>query len=102
MLRGPNQWPKEELLPGFQKAFTKYMDQMTALSTDFTSLIAEAIGLPANSFEKYFEASGESASGTRRQDKLKIVKYPDLAVLGEHGSSGQGGMRAGFTPFCYY
>ncbi|RPB04401.1 Clavaminate synthase-like protein [Choiromyces venosus 120613-1] len=90
MLRGPNHWPKEELLPGFRKAFTEYMNQMTELSTNFTSLVAEAIGLPANSFEKYFDASEDSASGTKRQDKLKIVKYPDLGELGEQVVGSQG------------
>jgi hypothetical protein len=67
---------------------------MTALSSGFTSLVAEAIGLPADSFDKYFEASGESASGTKRQDKLKIAKYPHASDLGKQGS-GQGGTRIG-------
>lgn len=62
---------------------------MTTLSTDFLSLIAQAIGLPKESFEKYFEGVGESESGTERQDKIKLVKYPDLAELGTEG--GQGG-----------
>ncbi|KAB8304820.1 hypothetical protein EYC80_004161 [Monilinia laxa] len=37
-------------------------------------LIAEAIGLPANAFERFFDAD--------QQHKLKVVKYPDLKELG--------------------
>lgn len=47
---------------------------MGHISIFFTSLIAEAIGLPAHAFNKYFD--------TDQQHKLKIVKYPDLAELG--------------------
>ncbi|KAF8544348.1 hypothetical protein BDD12DRAFT_985583 [Trichophaea hybrida] len=106
-LRGPNQWPNEELIPGFRKTIEEYIARMTDLSTEFTSLvrllygnevtywltvtqIAEAIGLPTNAFERFFEGIGESESGTKRQDKLKLVKYPDLEELGVEGESAQG------------
>ncbi|KAF8243386.1 Clavaminate synthase-like protein [Wilcoxina mikolae CBS 423.85] len=89
-LRGPNQWPNEELIPGFRKTIEEYIARMTDLSTEFTSLIAEAIGLPTNAFERFFEGIGESESGTQRQDKLKLVKYPDLEELGVEGESAQG------------
>ncbi|PWW76457.1 Clavaminate synthase-like protein [Tuber magnatum] len=102
MLRGPNHWPKEELLPGFRKTFVEYMNQMAELSTNFTSLVAEAIGLPADSFEKYYDASDESASGTKRQDKLKIVKYPDSGELGEQATGRQGGEGIGLSTFNSY
>lgn len=80
-------------MPGFRKTFTEYMNQMTELSTKFASLVAEAIGLPADSFEKYFDSSEESASGTKRQDRMKIIKYPDLGELGEQATGSQGGER---------
>lgn len=70
---------------------------MTALSTDFLGLIAQAIGLPKESFEKYYDGVGESESGTERQDKVKIVKYPDLAELGAEG--GQGGGYLSYSRF---
>lgn len=54
---------------------------MGTISLFFTSLIAEAIGLKPDAFEKYFDAD--------QQHKLKIVKYPDLAELGIDGV-GQG------------
>lgn len=96
-LRGPNQWPDEVLIPGFRKTYSAYIKAMTALSTDFLSLVAQAIGLPKESFEKYFEGVGESESGTERQDKIKIVKYPDLAELGTEG--GQGGEYRSYYRF---
>lgn len=47
---------------------------MGVISVYFTTLIAEAIGLKPNAFDKYFEKD--------QQHKLKIVKYPDLKELG--------------------
>src|SRR3954465_148370 len=54
-LVAPNQWPAEELLPSFRPVFTDYMKRMAAISMEFTSLIAEAIELPADAFDKYFD-----------------------------------------------
>ncbi|KAF4784542.1 2OG-Fe(II)oxygenase superfamily protein [Colletotrichum scovillei] len=73
-LLAPNQWPSESALPGFRATFTEYMNRMGQISIAFTSLIAEAIKLPADAFNKYFDAN--------QQHKLKIVKYPDLQELG--------------------
>ncbi|KAK1528880.1 2OG-Fe(II)oxygenase superfamily protein [Colletotrichum costaricense] len=73
-LLAPNQWPSESALPGFRATFSEYMDRMGQISIAFTSLIAEAIKLPADAFNKYFDAN--------QQHKLKIVKYPDLQELG--------------------
>lgn len=82
-LRAPNQWPSESVLPGFRAAFTDYMDRMGRMSIYFTSLIAEAIGLPAAAFERYFDED--------QQHKLKIVKYPDVGELYGGGGGGAGG-----------
>lgn len=73
-LLAPNQWPSSKLMPDFQPVYSEYISRMGEISIFFTSLIAEAIGLPATSFNKYFSAD--------QQHKLKIVKYPDLAELG--------------------
>ncbi|CAG9989931.1 unnamed protein product, partial [Clonostachys byssicola] len=80
-LHGPNQWPAEEVIPGFRSAYTEYMRRMGDMSIYFTSLIAEAILLPRTAFDKYFDAD--------QHHKLKIVKYPDLGELGKEGQ-GQG------------
>ncbi|KAK5992779.1 2-oxoglutarate-dependent dioxygenase [Cladobotryum mycophilum] len=73
-LFAPNQWPSEESAPGFRSTYTDYIRRMGEVSMYFTSLIAEAIKLPPNAFEKYFDEDP--------QFKLKIVKYPDLTELG--------------------
>ncbi|PHH67017.1 hypothetical protein CDD81_4412 [Ophiocordyceps australis] len=66
----PNQWPAEEFVPGFRQTFSDYMKRMGKVSMQFTSLIAEALELPADAFDKYFDQ--------KQQHKIKIVKYPDL------------------------
>jgi len=71
-LLAPNQWPKSELMPKFRSTYEEYMRQMSDVSTRFTSLIAESIGLPANAFDRFFDED--------QQHKLKIVKYPDNGV----------------------
>ncbi|KAF7934364.1 hypothetical protein BELL_0524g00040 [Botrytis elliptica] len=73
-LLAPNLWPSPTYLPNFRPVFESYIKQMGDISIFFTSLIAEAIGLPANAFERYFD--------TDQQHKLKVVKYPDLKELG--------------------
>ena len=46
---------------------------MSKLSTDFTSLIAEALHLDRTAFDRFFDKD--------QQHKLKIVKYPDAGKL---------------------
>ncbi|KAK4193453.1 hypothetical protein QBC35DRAFT_481641 [Podospora australis] len=86
-LLAPNQWPSPEVLPNFRPVFTEYMKRMGKISIDFTSLIAEAIELPADAFNKYFDGNGET-----QQHKLKIVKYPDVGFLGGNGKEGNQGV----------
>ncbi|KAK3943698.1 hypothetical protein QBC46DRAFT_376852 [Diplogelasinospora grovesii] len=86
-LLAPNQWPSESVLPGFREVFAEYMARMGAVSVYFTSLIAEAIELPADAFDKYFEAPVE-----KQQHKLKIVKYPDVSTLSGAGRDGNQGV----------
>ncbi|KAI1119220.1 hypothetical protein F5Y14DRAFT_126101 [Nemania sp. NC0429] len=84
-LLAPNQWPSAAAAPGFRRVYAEYMARMGAISIGFTSLIAEAIELPADAFDRYFDAD--------QQHKLKIVKYPDVAELGLDGDvdvQGQG------------
>jgi isopenicillin N synthase-like dioxygenase len=73
-LFAPTQWPSPSYLPDFKPVYSEYITLMGSISIFFTSLIAEAIGLPATAFNKYFDAD--------QQHKLKIVKYPDLKELG--------------------
>lgn len=55
---------------------------MSAISTFFTSLIAEALGLPATAFDRFFDVS--------QQHKLKIVKYPEAATDSDDAADRQG------------
>lgn len=77
-LLAPNLWPDEAALPGFKGVYEEYMALMGAMSIRFTSLCAEAIGLPADAFDRFFDDA--------QQHKLKIVKYPDLDELGVDGA----------------
>ncbi|KAI0392774.1 hypothetical protein F5Y17DRAFT_435031 [Xylariaceae sp. FL0594] len=81
-LLAPNQWPSPETLPDFRRVYTDYMRRMGAISIRFTSLIAEAIELPPDAFDRYFDPD--------QQHKLKIVKYPDVSELGLGEGSVQG------------
>ena len=47
---------------------------MSHLCIEFTSLIAEAIGLPSTAFDRFFDED--------QQHKVKIIRYPDLNELG--------------------
>lgn len=68
-LWGPNLWPSEKLLPNFRPVYEDYMAKMSDVSMFFTSLIAEAIDLEPNAFDRFFDED--------QQHKLKIIKYPD-------------------------
>jgi isopenicillin N synthase-like dioxygenase len=73
-LLAPTLWPSATYLPNFKPVYSEYITRMGEISIFFTSLIAEAIGLPSGAFNKYFDPD--------QQHKLKIVKYPDLKELG--------------------
>jgi len=68
-LLAPNQWPSTQRLPAFRPVFEEYMERMSDISTFFTSLIAEALDMPATAFDRFFDQN--------QQHKLKIVKYPE-------------------------
>ncbi|EAS34512.3 oxidoreductase [Coccidioides immitis RS] len=83
-LLAPNQWPDEQSIPRFRPVYEEYMKKMGAISMEFISLVAEAIGLPSDAFNRFFDAD--------QQHKLKIVKYPDLEELGVDGDLEQQGV----------
>jgi isopenicillin N synthase-like dioxygenase len=47
------------------------MARLSELSMFFTALVAEALGMPPNAFDCFFDMN--------QQHKLKIVKYPEVA-----------------------
>ena len=50
---GPNQWPDEALVPGFQVACNAYADAMLALARRLMGLFELALGLPAGELDAY-------------------------------------------------
>lgn len=80
-LWGPAQWPSGTDLPGFHATYETYYRQAEALSFEFISLLAEALGLPPNAFDRFFDTPRQTMV-----HRAKVVKYP---VMPE-GSSDQG------------
>ncbi|KAK2598588.1 hypothetical protein N8I77_011987 [Diaporthe amygdali] len=90
-LLAPNQWPSESVLPGFRSTYAEYMRLMSGVSVRFTSLVAEAVGLPPRAFDKYVGSPDQ-------QHKLKIVRYPDASELGLDSGGDDDSKRQGVGP----
>ncbi|OCL05201.1 Clavaminate synthase-like protein [Glonium stellatum] len=80
-LRGPNQWPCEDQIPGFKNAYLKYHDALQALSYRFVHLVEEAFGIPIGTFDNFFLPHSTGAQAKTReymppQHRIKLVKYP--------------------------
>jgi hypothetical protein len=58
------------------------MERMSDISTLFTSLIAEALGMPSTAFDRFFDHD--------QQHKLKIVKYPEAPTESDDPLDRQG------------
>ncbi|KAB8338954.1 hypothetical protein FH972_021894 [Carpinus fangiana] len=74
-MKAPNQWPDPLTLPHFRPAYEDYISRMSKISMEFVSLIAEAIGLEPNAFDRFFDQD--------QQHKLKLVKYPEREGNGQ-------------------
>lgn len=86
-LRGPNQWPPEDAVPGFRQAFLDYHDAVQELSYSFVHLIEEAFGIEVGTFDHFFgrgkdgrETNGRTHLPSRAflppQHRIKLLKYP--------------------------
>jgi hypothetical protein len=87
------QWPDETLIPGFRKTLEEYFAQVQQLSYNFSSLLAEAFGLPSDALRKFY------GTDPNMQHRGKIVQYP---VISEGDSEAQGvgpHYDAGFLTF---
>ncbi|KAK3058592.1 hypothetical protein LTR09_000156 [Extremus antarcticus] len=116
-LRGPNQWPSEKSLPGFQEAYTSYHDAVQELSHRFVHLIEEAFGIPVGTFDHFFgrqptsssSSSETSTNGTTRtflppQHRIKLLKYPPSppnATTNGHQGVGAHKDSSGWLTFLY-
>ncbi len=52
-LRGPNQWPEE--LPGFQKAFSRYFDEIALCGQTLLAAVAASLGIAQDFFVAKYE-----------------------------------------------
>ncbi|KAF2675304.1 Clavaminate synthase-like protein [Microthyrium microscopicum] len=93
-LRGPNQWPTEEELPGFRSALESYHNALADLSYRFLHLVEEAFDIPLGTFDQIFgidtsrqvsdsitSSTSYSQTSSRKtylpsQHRIKLVKYP--------------------------
>ncbi|CAE6378430.1 unnamed protein product [Rhizoctonia solani] len=78
---GPSQWPSDTDLPGFETAYSAYYAQCTELSFQLITLIAEALGLPSDAFDRFFDMPKDLMV-----HRAKVAKYPIMP----EGSSDQG------------
>lgn len=82
-LRGPNQWPDEEVMPGFREALTNYHDAVSDLSYRFVHLIEEAFGIPIGTFDHFFaqqSTARKEAAALPPQHRIKLLHYPPIAA----------------------
>ncbi|KAI0644712.1 Clavaminate synthase-like protein [Trametes meyenii] len=84
-LWGPSQWPKEELIPGFQDTYLRYLAQVEQLSYDFIGLMGEAFEVSEEAFLPFFPG-GLKPKPNVLQHHSKLVKYPAR----KEGDSDQG------------
>ncbi|KAF2714809.1 Clavaminate synthase-like protein [Pleomassaria siparia CBS 279.74] len=90
-LRGPNQYPSEEQVPGFHKAYTEYHDAVQELSYRFVHLVEEAFGMQMGTFDCFFpQSTAVGGLGQNEyippQHRIKLIKYPPSSgALGRQG-----------------
>ncbi|KAL5333532.1 hypothetical protein BJX70DRAFT_392121 [Aspergillus crustosus] len=67
-IRGPNQWPDENAIPGFRQSVEAYLAELSPVAENFQVLIAEALDLHPTALKQFFD--------TPVQQKMKLIKYP--------------------------
>lgn len=73
-LLGPNQWPAEELVPGFRPAIETWFSEVGALANDLMRTLAVGLGLAPEYFEGMF--------GDTRMSLTKLIHYPKTPPSG--------------------
>lgn len=67
-LLGPNQWPTNQLVDGFEDALKQWFSALGAISDELMEALSIGLGLPANFFDKAF--------GNERMALTKLIRYP--------------------------
>ncbi|KAL3466122.1 hypothetical protein BJX64DRAFT_274673 [Aspergillus heterothallicus] len=84
-IRGPNQWPDENAIPGFRRSVESYLAELSPVAENFQVLIAEALDLQPTALKQFFDDPV--------QQKMKLIKYPpprsesDSQGVGAHKDS---------------
>lgn len=68
-LLGPNQWPSEALVPGFESALNAWFRDMGQTADELMVVLATGLGLSPDHFDKAF--------GTERMALTKLIRYPE-------------------------
>jgi isopenicillin N synthase-like dioxygenase len=58
------------LIPGFRENHENYLAQVSSLATEFIQLFSEALGLPPNELNKFYDTE------EKMQHRSKLVQYP--------------------------
>ena len=64
----PNQWPPEDILPGFRKVVERWLNEVTGLANRLMGLLALSLELDHDYFERTF--------GDERMSLTKLIRYP--------------------------
>ncbi|KAJ7574433.1 Clavaminate synthase-like protein [Mycena floridula] len=64
-------WPDEALIPGFRNTMLTYYNHVEDLSFEFTERVAEALGLPPNALDAFFDPDRK-----KLQPRCKLLYYP--------------------------
>ncbi|KIJ50476.1 hypothetical protein M422DRAFT_245763 [Sphaerobolus stellatus SS14] len=70
----------EEVLPGFRATTEAYIKSVEELSFEFTSLVAEALGLLPDALDRFYDEPKSIM-----QQRCKIVKYPTVTSGSKQG-----------------
>jgi isopenicillin N synthase-like dioxygenase len=83
-LVGPNQWPREDLLPGFRTTVNDYFEHLSALARQLLRIMSLSLGLDETRIERVF--------GANPSPYLKLIRYPRTRKgsqgVGTHKDSG--------------
>ncbi|OMJ07472.1 putative iron/ascorbate oxidoreductase [Smittium culicis] len=82
-LYAPFKYPSDEDVEGFESTYKQLLSSYKKLSSELVELVALSLGLPADTFEKYFEEN--------HQNRAKVIKYPSVSELDSNdGDQGVG------------
>jgi isopenicillin N synthase-like dioxygenase len=75
-LEGPNQWPDDDVLPGFRSLVERFQREMGTIADHLMAAMSVGLGLDADHLDRHF--------GERRMSLVKLIHYPPTPA-GEAG-----------------